>query len=353
MKTDELLKDPVFQLNLLLWMVKEQPNTGYRVRPLYYEKGFRIIYIEQPFAMPEETIGTINDSKLDISTTPEPELILGREADNKALYFEAKANSFGTESSNCIQARAHLIACGPAFGEVLAPLKECLLCYLVPDNARELMSECLASLKKELMKKGLKPGPFSSHGLAIKDSKIVYSWNGAFKTHIGIDEDSIPIVDDVEENTDPSPLILAYSDEDCANEGMRDFYRRVIIDQIRATLLCDLHAHSVGAQYETTPDKLLEKTTDRIFQYLSRQRQKGLRRLIRHNVLKKIHDHWKDKQSGIRLANNQLTITWSVIGEKEDFLNWLEDKRINFDASKPSEESSQLSISLGSDSQEE
>ena len=84
----------------------------------------------------------MKDSELDISIPPEPELILGRKSDNKALYFEAKANSFGIASTNSRQARAHLIASGPVFGEVLSPLNACLLCYVVPEGARVLMSQC-------------------------------------------------------------------------------------------------------------------------------------------------------------------------------------------------------------------
>ncbi len=106
MRTDALLKDPVFQLNLLVWMAKEQPPENYRVRPLFHERQFEIIYIEQPFAFPEETIAAIEASGLDISKRPEPELILGRRHDNRALYFEAKANSFTTESTTSRQARA-------------------------------------------------------------------------------------------------------------------------------------------------------------------------------------------------------------------------------------------------------
>ena len=156
MKVDLLLKDPVFQLNLLLWMAKEQDAENYYVYPLFHQLGFRIIYIETAFAFPEETTRAIQDSGLDISIEPEPDMILGRESDNKALYFEAKANSFSSNSTTCKQARAHLVASGPVFGEVLSPLNACLLCYVVPDSGCGPMSECLTALAKELSNKGLR-----------------------------------------------------------------------------------------------------------------------------------------------------------------------------------------------------
>lgn len=335
MKTETLLKDPVFQLNLLLWMAKAQPTDGFRVRPLFYDWDFEIIYIEQPFAFPEETMKILIDSGLEISIAQEPELILGRKKDNKALYFEAKANSFGVRSTNSRQARAHLIASGPVFGEVFSPLNACLLCYVVPEGAREQMSECLIALTDELRNKGLKPGLFSSHGLAVSDKQIIYAWDSTFKDHVGTIDNAVPVLDDVAEDTDPAPLILVFSDEDCGNGEIRNFYRQVIMDQVRACLLCDLHAHILGERYTTSPDNLLAKTTDGIFDYLGRERQKRLRRLVRENMLKKIADYWKDKQTGVNLDGDQLSITWNVIDEKNAFLDWLEDRRTRFDTGKP------------------
>jgi hypothetical protein len=348
MRTDELLKDPVFQLNLLLWMAKEQPLENYRVYPLFYKTGFRIIYIEQPFAFPDEAAIAIKNSGLDISVAPEPELILGRKDNNRALYFEAKANSFGTDSTSCKQARAHLLASGPVFNEVLAPLNSCLLCYVVPEGVRGKMRECLTNLTTKLNNLGLRPGPFSSHGLAVSGTQINYSWDSVFKTHVDVTEDSVPVLKNVEEETDPAPLVLVFSDEDCSNDKIRAFYRQVVIDQIRACLLCDLHSHNIGAKYETTPDNLMMKTTDGIFQYLGRERQKRLRRLIHENIFKRIHEYWKEKQAGIGLEANKLIITWNIIGEKDDFLDWLEDRRTHFDTTKPPEQQPTLFDQLNS-----
>lgn len=334
MNTEVLLKDPVFQLNLLLWMAKEQPKSGYRVRPFFYELGFEIIYIEQPFAFTEDVIQTIKGSTLEVSIKPEPDLILGRKRDNRALYFEAKASSFGIDSKNSKQARAHLFASGPVFGDVFSPLNACLLCYVVPEDKRDLMTQCLAALVHELRKNSLKPGPFSAHGLAKNKTSIDYHWDLNFKNHVGVTNDVISVLDDNEEDTNPAPLILVFSDEDCGNIEMRDFYRQVVMDQVRACLLCDLHALDLGKCYETSPDNILVKTTNGIFDYLGRERQKRLCRLVRENIFKKIADYWKDKQVGVILTGNQLNITWNVIGEKDDFLDWLEDRRTRFDSGR-------------------
>jgi len=252
-----------------------------------------------------------------------------------ALYFEAKASSFGTASSNTKQARGHLLACGPDFGEVYSPLSTCLLCYLVPDVSRSQMRDCLHSLSNELNSAGFHPGPFSCHGLAQTGTQIIYSWDSTFKEYVGESEDCTPILNDVTDDTDPSPLILVFSDEDCANDDQRDMYRRAVIEQVRSCLLTDLHADPSALRYDLTTNDLLLRTTDGVFEYIGYARQRGLRRLVRENVLRKIAAYWKDKQPGIRVDGNSLQIDWANPGEKETFLDWLEDRHWQFESGRP------------------
>ncbi len=315
-------------------MAKEQPADYFRVRPYFWELGFGIVYIEQAFAFPEATARAMKDSGLDIGVAPEPEIILGRNADNKALYIEAKADSFGIESSNCRQARAHLVACGPAFGEVFTPLTDCLLCYLIPEEGCALMPECLATLSAKLSDLRLTPGAFSCNGLRLRATEIQYFWDEAFKSHTGSDVDKITLLGGVTDDTDPTPLVLVFTDDDCCDETKRDFYRQVVIRQVHACLLCDLHELPVGSPYEKSPDDLLMKTTDKVFGFMGRQRQKNLRRLIRGNIFRKVSDYWKEKQLGVKLTGDKLEVSWSTTQEKDDFLDWLED-RTQFDTAKP------------------
>jgi hypothetical protein len=96
--------------------------------------------------------------------------------------------------------------------------------------------------------------------------------------------------------------------------------------------------------YESTTDKLLLKTSDGIFQYLGRNRQKSLMRLIRENIFKRIFELGQTKQFDVKLSGNTLSISWKSDREKEEFLNLLEDRRVKFDTSKP--EDGGISISL-------
>lgn len=337
MKSETLLRDPVFQLNLLIWMSKEQPASGYRVRPFFVENGFDLIYIEQPFAFPDATIQGIDRSALTIKKAPEPETILGRKSDQKALYFEAKSNSFSPESTNSSQARGHLLACGPAFGEALKPLRQALLCYVLPQDRSELMRDCLYSLSAELRTNALEPGGHSVHGLAVNNKDLIYSWDDNFKLHAGIGTESVAVLHDVQEDTDPSPLLLIYTDEDCPCAERAGFYRKVLLNQVVAKLVCDLNLLQPGNTYAITARELLRETTDGILDYLGRERQSSMIRVVRQNLFTRITSFWRDKtDTPVKQVSERLEITFKDFIEKSNFLEWLEDsKRTNFNDDRP------------------
>ncbi|MDX9862636.1 MAG: hypothetical protein RBS99_17145, partial [Rhodospirillales bacterium] len=161
MSAEALLRDPGFQLNLLLWMTREQPSNAYLIRPLFQELGFALTYIENRFSLPEETIRRAKVTSLEIGMAPEPDVLLQRDRDKKALYIEAKAGSFSAESSSAKQARGHLLASGSAYAEVMRPIEQCLFCCVVPDSDQSPMDKCLTTLCGELSRAGLDPGPHS------------------------------------------------------------------------------------------------------------------------------------------------------------------------------------------------
>jgi hypothetical protein len=328
MKSEALLRDPVFQLNLLIWMAKEQPSTGYRVRPLFFEHDFRLVYIEQPFAFPDATARAIDNAPLSISKAPEPEIILRRDTDKKALYFEAKADSFSPDSSNSKQARGHLLACGPAFAETLKPLERALLCYVVPKDCCPPMSQCLSDLTTALTAAALVPGEHSVHGLAVSGQDLIYSWDDKFKQHCGIAVDSVAVLHELRDDTDPGPLLLVFTDEDCPNPERSGFYRKVLIDQVIAKLVCDLNLLQPGQIRAVTARDLLAQTTDGILDYVGRERQKSMIRIVRQNVFARIASFWIGKPfSPVKVDGDRLEITFKDSLAKSEFMDWLEDPK--------------------------
>ncbi len=337
MYADTLIRDPVFQLNLLLWMAKDQPHEQFRVRPLFREYGFSPMVIEQPFQFPVEVFIRIERSTLDISKQPEPELILGG-AGNKAMYFECKAHSFGADSSNSRQARGHLVAAGGAFAEVFRPLENCLLSYVVPDSDREGMRLCLSDLRRQLADASFSPGRFSVQGLKVDGANIVYTWDRELSQHLGIAEPpsrEMAVLELGAQDTYPSPLVLVYTDEDCPNPMSRDFYRRILSAKLRAALLCDLHQEAEATVVSISAGRLLASTTAEMFQYLGRERQNGLLAFVRKNILDFIVAEWKPKIPGlVTVVGQNVTLKWTTDKDRQDFLEWLEDRETDFPAER-------------------
>ena len=154
------------------------------------------------------------------------------------------------------------------------------------------------------------------------------------------------LIENIDEDIDPSPLLLVFTEDDCYNPQMRDFYRKILIEQIKTHLLCDIHNTLLEIKYAITSEELLLKITDGIFNYLGKLQQKNLKKFVKENIFKFILNYWSDKQKGIIFIDNALSFAWKNESDKNTFLSWLEDKHTLFDTTKPVTE--QLSF-LGDD----
>jgi hypothetical protein len=351
---EKLIRDPVFQLNLILWMAKEQPEACFQVLPLFQQHGFSPFLIEQPFKFPVAVSRQIEGSPaLSISKEPEPEVILSKPQDKKAIYFECKAQSFGPGSSNSRQARGHLLASGDAFADVYRPLEYCLLGYLVPDSDRGGMSECLTTLQGELSSGGFSPGQFSIHGLKVDGGSLFYTWGKRLAEHLGMPEsqpDEIPVMENITPETNPSPLLLVYTDEDCPDRESRDYYRRILCEKLRAAMLCDLNQEHGELGIPLSSDGLLHNTTGGMFQYLGRKRQESLRNFVRDNIFDFIVQQWESKVPDLAKREGQtLTLAWGGAENKKNFLEWLEDRKAVF----PAERITEVQMNITFDSADE
>lgn len=337
MKPESLVRDPVFQLNLLLWMTKEQPQTFFVVRPWFFEQGFRLIYIEQPFAFPQSAINDIDAAGLEISKAPEPEMLIGRQTDHCALYFEAKKESFASiGSSTAKQARGHLLATGVAFSEVMSPLRSCLLCYVIPEERRELMATCLEELTVEMTARNLSVGSSSVHGLSVQNTELHYSGDERFQQFAHVDERSIVVMEGLSDDTDPTPLFLIYSVEDYPDPKRQDLLRQALMQQVHAILVCELNALAIGMKYTRTAESLLVNVTDGIFEYVGRTRQKQMRDFVRSAVLRRIADYSRQRFDDIvTLDRWELSVSFPSNDRKSAFLEWIEDhKKSGFSTSR-------------------
>lgn len=175
MSPSELIRDPVLQLNLLIWMTREQPSVRFRVRPIFHEAGFELRNIDSPFTLPEPVIASAKYKEIPIGEKPSPDLIIHHLSLRKALYIEAKKSSFGPDSTNAKQGRAHLLAVGPACTMAYSPINDVLLGYHLPEEECGEMLECLSKLSHELTSAGLSPGAFGTAGFGTTHESVTYA----------------------------------------------------------------------------------------------------------------------------------------------------------------------------------
>jgi hypothetical protein len=322
-------------------MSHDQPDEAYVVYPLFARHGFKWQAVEQPFAFPVATIAAIEKAeqtgRLKISRSPEPELILKRDRDQTALYFEAKKSSFSSNSSTCGQARGHLLATGPVFADVLTPVKSATLTYVLPADQGTQMGVCLGELTAQLQQSGLSPGTFSVAGLAVENETLVYRLDATGQTAVGCADERVGLMRDLAETTDPGPLMLIFSDQDCADQNRPGYYRHILQQQVLAAMLCRLHQSPVTDPIVISAADLLRETTQGVFDYLGRERQKAMEVLVRENVFRTVSDTWKDRASGmVSLKGRELTVNFTDPAKRDEFFNWLESRKTKFPDAPPS-----------------
>ena len=93
---DELIGDPLYQVNLLLWML--QPSTGKPVASIFYDAGFQLRDVERELPLPIELLLQLQSDGLAVRNPVAPDVI----ADSPGRVFlllECKRSMFGSQSA--------------------------------------------------------------------------------------------------------------------------------------------------------------------------------------------------------------------------------------------------------------
>lgn len=325
MDPSELIRDPVLQLNLLIWMTREQPKEHYRVRPLFHEAGFELRNIDTPFALPEPLIAAARRKNIPIRQSPCPDLRIYNLAVEREIYIEAKSSSFGADSTTSEQGRAHLLAVGPACMASYSPISHVLLSYHLPEEQCGDMMACLTRLADELRSHDLQPGNFGTSGFGAVGATLTYFPDQPTAGFLGLPHQRQEIMHGLEPETDPAPLLLLLVEDDHHDKNRLGIYRQAVVNQIHASLICLLHANE-DFSLEVSAHQLLRETTQGTVIYLPRQKQQRMEKLVVENIFKRIREVWRDKHPDmIRLEGRTMTIRFESDLRRDDFFDWLED----------------------------
>lgn len=151
---ETLIKDPVFQLNLVLWLVQPAPE-GAPTSPVLRNAGYHVMAVSRRLHPPPDMRGKLA-AVAGSGDAPAPDVLLahaGQPSDPTILVIECKASGFSANSSTAKQARK-LLAVG---ADVSAPLglatgqpRPGHLTYLTVLNEQHRLRETLASLAEEV-----------------------------------------------------------------------------------------------------------------------------------------------------------------------------------------------------------
>ena len=175
LNVDDLLKDPLFQLNTLLWLTQPLPEA-HGITPLLRQAGFEVYAIAPPLALPLQTRLLAQKARLNIQNGVRPDVVLHHEQHGKFAFAECKASSFGPASSTAAQARALLILSGPQAAEALGlssdQVSEALLTLMLPEAERNRLTPTIETLSQQLTSAGLTVGSTAVLGLTTSKKAV-------------------------------------------------------------------------------------------------------------------------------------------------------------------------------------
>lgn len=168
MATPSLVRDSLFQLNVVLWASLPQPVDA-PITPVIRNLGYSLWSIEQPLEAGLPMLARLKDTELDVGTNPTPDVVLRHEDTDTFVLIECKPSSFGLGSGRAPQALGLLVAgtdLGSRLGMSGTPLGE--LCYVVPGEDAARIDSTLTTLAQELTSRGLSACPSGPLGISIK-----------------------------------------------------------------------------------------------------------------------------------------------------------------------------------------
>lgn len=173
--TQPINEDPLFQLNLVLFLSFPSPPGG-RITPVFYNSGFRILSLSRRISLPLPLIGLIEGNSVAVQHSAKPEAILKHTTLNRLLLIECKKSSFSSTSSTANQAVTLLAAQGNVLRDALGFSRSnswsSELLYIVKSADEELLSICLQELSENLNQIACSTNPHGVWGLEEKSDGI-------------------------------------------------------------------------------------------------------------------------------------------------------------------------------------
>lgn len=284
---NELCKDPLFQLNLSIWITQPQPPKYFYVYPLFYESGLSI-YSIGPLLTLLPDIRLAVAGKIDCQDGTRPDLVLQTKESKKYCILECKSSSFGSDSSTAKQARTLLLVTGPILSEVLGlgtrGQNEGILCYLIGSNQAEMLETTLGTLEEEIKEiVNLESGNFGCLMINPSQLSITLEYQTKVKEFLSLIKDSPVEVIQYEEDTDPRPLyFIPYDPNIQQTKEEKELCRRILFERILSYLISNIGSTTIPATITFTTEQLLNSATFGIYEiWEDNEAKRHERRLVK------------------------------------------------------------------------
>lgn len=295
-KIERLCNDPLFQLNLVIWLAQPKPE-GFPIKPIFYQSGFSIHSISPPLALPPDIRIITTESSLDLQDGAKPELILIDNNRTKLILIECKKSSFGISSTTSKQARTLLLLAGPIVSEVLGLGKRSsakgILCYLTKSDQLQSLENTLLALTQELQKLKLEPGDYSGLGISLSEQALSLEYSERVKDLLGLNAKSPIEIIRIDKDTDPRPLYFIPYDPNAQSNEEQSFSRRVLYERVLGYVLSKIGPAIIPSNITFTTDEILSSVTFGIYEiWDDNEAKKHVRRLIKdfmNSILKEEH----------------------------------------------------------------
>jgi hypothetical protein len=174
---NELLRDPLFQLNSVLWLAQPMPADA-DITPLLYNQGHAVYAIAPLLTVPLDLRLVARDAALDLRDGVRPDVVLKHRTEARFAFVECKANSFGEGSDSAQQSRSLLAVASARAAEVLGLAPEQVsasrLFYVVPSECQRPLEQTLSELRSQLHAVALPAAESGTLGLSgATDVRII------------------------------------------------------------------------------------------------------------------------------------------------------------------------------------
>lgn len=288
-KVEQLCGDPLFQLNLAIWLAQPIPKS-FSIRPIFYESGFSIYSVGLLLALPPDLRLDIKKHALDCQDGAKPDLILATDSREKLCILECKRASFGVGSSTAKQSRTLMLLSGPVVSEVMAVGQQVsaqgILVYLTKTDQMIDLQKTLKELSREISVTKLKTGEYGCLGIRSNEKAILIEYFDELKTLMNFSDASPLEIISLEDDADPRPLYFIPYDPSVFNEQSEDeekLCKRILFERFLSHILSKIGSSSVPSEVLFTKEEILNGVTFGIFSiWDDNDAKKHIKKLLRY-----------------------------------------------------------------------